>query len=90
MSKKWYSLMKALRQSSIAIMIIGGMFYIDGLFPGVLILTIGGVLFGVHSFLRSFEKVPVEPNWELVYPELALGVSIDELNDDELKKSVKP
>ena len=81
MSKKWFYLMKQLRQFSIAIIIFGGMFYIEGIFPGNVILSIGGILYGVHSFLLSFEKVHIEPNWELVYPELALGISEDELED---------
>ena len=90
MSKKWYSLMKALRQFSIALIIIGGIFYLDKYILGNVILTIGGMLYGVHAFLLSFEKVYIEPNWELVYPELALGISEEDLHEIELKKSVKP
>ena len=79
--------MRVLRQFSIAIMILGAIFYIDGVFLGNVILSIGGILYGVHAFLLSFEKVYIEPNWELVYPELALGISEDEL-DDETKQSI--
>ena len=89
MSKKWFYLMKQLRQFSIAIIIFGGMFYIEGIFPGNVILSIGGILYGVHSFLLSFEKVYIEPNWELVYPELALGISEEEL-EDEKEQIVNP
>jgi hypothetical protein len=88
MSKKWHHLMKALRQFSIAIIILGGMFYVNGIFLGNVILTIGGMLYGSYAFLLSFEKVYIEPNWELVYPELALGISEVELEEDE--QSVKP
>ena len=62
-----------LRQGSISILLIGGVFYLNRFTGGVALLTIGGLSLAVHSFLRAFTPIYEEPNWELVYPELALG-----------------
>ncbi len=82
MSKKWHSLMQALRQFSIATLIFGGMLFINGIPFGKWIITIGGSLYALHSFLLAFERVYIEPDWEIVYPELALGYS-DELDESD-------
>ncbi len=72
-TKKFIQTLQVLRQGSISILLIGGVFYLNHFTGGVALLTIGGLSLAVHSFLRAFTPIYEEPNWELVYPELALG-----------------
>jgi len=90
MSRKWHSLMQALRQFSIATLIFGAMLFLNR-FPGAKwIITIGGILYAIHSFLLAFEKIQIDPDWEIVYPELALGSSMEELKSEEVSASNNP
>ena len=64
-----------------AIVIVGAMFKIQH-WPGATIMLIGGL--GIEAcifILSAFEPLHEDPNWELAYPELALGHS-DELDHD--------
>ncbi len=49
-----------------------------------LAIGIAGITFAFTEFMAGFEPIHEIPNWELVYPELALGES-EPLDD---KKSV--
>jgi len=84
MRKKWLTMMKAVRQLSIALLVLGGVFSVNN-YPGQFtLILIGGIGFSIYTFLRAFEKTIPEPNWELVYPELALGHSdVIELTDKD-------
>ncbi len=72
-TKKFIQTLQVLRQGSISLVLIGGVFYLNHFTGGVALLTIGGLSLAIHSFLRAFAPISEEPNWELVYPELALG-----------------
>jgi hypothetical protein len=72
-TKKFIQTLQVLRQGSISLVLIGGVFYLNHFTGGVALLTIGGLSLAIHSFLRAFTPITEEPNWELVYPELAMG-----------------
>ncbi len=74
-SKKFKTIMKFVYGWGGAIVIIGAMFKIQH-WPGATIMLIGGL--GIEAcifILSAFEPLHEDPNWELVYPELALGHS---------------
>lgn len=76
-SKKFKLIMKFVYGWGGAIVIVGAMFKIQH-WPGATIMLIGGL--GIEAcifILSSFEPMHEDPNWELVYPELALGVDED-------------
>ncbi len=72
-TKKFIQTLQVLRQGSISLILVGGVFYLNRFTGGTALLTMGGLCLAVHSFLRAFTPIHEEPNWELVYPELALG-----------------
>jgi len=81
-SKKFKTIMKFVYGWGGAIVIIGAMFKIQH-WPGATIMLIGGL--GIEAcifILSAFEPLHEDPNWELVYPELALGHS-DSLDLEE-------
>ena len=69
---KWYKLMMPkLYGWGAAVVILGALFKIENL-PGASYMLMAGL--GIESiifFFSSFEKQHVEPDWSLVYPELA-------------------
>lgn len=75
--KNYLRLLQFTRQFSLGLLILGGVFYLDQISFGPTILSIGGIGFAFYSFLSAFKPIHEEPNWELVYPELALG-DVDE------------
>jgi gliding motility-associated protein GldL len=80
-SKKFKTIMKFVYGWGGAIVIVGAMFKIQH-WPGATIMLIGGL--GIEAcifILSAFEPLHEDPNWELAYPELALGHS-DELDHD--------
>ncbi len=82
-SKRFKTVMKFVYGWGGAIVIVGAMFKIQH-WPGATIMLIGGL--GVEAvifILSAFEPLHEDPNWELVYPELALGHS-DSLDHDAL------
>lgn len=83
-TKKITQTLQVLRQGSISLLLIGGVFYLNRFSGGVALLTIGGLSLAVHSFLRAFSPIHEEPNWELVYPELALGHHAFDTNENEV------
>lgn len=81
-SKKFKTIMKFVYGWGGAIVIIGAMFKIQH-WPGATIMLIGGLGIEAGIFILSaFEPLHEDPNWELVYPELALGHS-DSLDLEE-------
>lgn len=82
-SKRFKTIMKFVYGWGGAIVIVGAMFKIQH-WPGATPMLIGGL--GVEAcifILSAFEPLHEDPNWELVYPELALGHS-DSLDHDGL------
>ncbi len=80
-SKKFKNTMKFVYGWGGAIVIVGAMFKIQH-WPGASYMLIGGL--GIEAcifILSAFEPLHEDPNWELAYPELALGHS-DELDHD--------
>jgi gliding motility-associated protein GldL len=74
-SKKFKTIMKFVYGWGGAIVIIGAMFKIQH-WPGATVMLIGGLGIEAGIFILSaFEPLHEDPNWELVYPELALGHS---------------
>jgi len=82
-SKGWKNFMAKLYGFGAAIVIIGAMFKIMH-WPGAgPMLVIGLSTEAVIFLFSAFEPIHEDPNWELVYPELALGHS-EELDHEAL------
>jgi len=80
-SKAWKKFMAKLYGIGAAVVIIGAMFKIQH-WPGAsFLLVIGLTTEAVIFFFSAFEPIHEEPDWSLVYPELALP--------EEAKKSLK-
>ena len=85
-SKGWKNFMAKLYGIGAAIVIVGAMFKIMH-WPGAGPMLVVGLSTEAVIFLFSaFEPIHEDPNWELVYPELALGHS-DELDHNQLPTS---
>ncbi|MEC7645938.1 MAG: gliding motility protein GldL [Bacteroidota bacterium] len=69
---KWYKfMMPKLYGWGAAVVILGALFKIEHL-PGASYMLIAGLgMEAIIFFFSAFEKVHVEPDWSLVYPELA-------------------
>lgn len=72
-SKNWKKFMAKLYGWGAAVVIVGAMFKIQHWAGADLMLVIGLSTEAVIFFFSAFEPIHEEPNWELVYPELALG-----------------
>ena len=82
-SKGWKKFMAKLYGFGAAVVIVGALFKIMH-WPGAAIMLIAGLGTEALIFVFSaFEPIHEDPNWELVYPELALGHS-DDLDHDAL------
>lgn len=82
-SKAWKNFMAKLYGIGAAIVIIGALFKIQHWPFAGLMLTVGLLTEAIIFIFSAFEPIHEDPNWELVYPELALGHS-DELDHDAL------
>ncbi len=85
MHKQTLQFLQYTRQFSLGFMFIGGVFYVDHFPFSTFFLTVGGLGFACYCILSAFKPIHEEPNWELVYPELALGEcdDIDDINSEE-------
>lgn len=72
-SKKWKQFMAKLYGIGAAVVIIGAMFKIQHWPYASLLLIVGLTTEAVIFFFSAFEKPHEEPDWSLVYPELATG-----------------
>lgn len=82
-SKGWKKFMAKLYGFGAAVVIVGALFKIQH-WPGASPMLILGLGTEALIFIFSaFEPIHEDPNWELVYPELALGHS-DDLDHDSL------
>lgn len=82
-SKAWKQFMAKLYGIGAAVVIVGAMFKIMHWKGADLMLIAGLSTEAVIFFFSAFEPIHEDPNWELVYPELALGHSED-LDHDAL------
>ncbi len=82
-SKAWKKMMAKVYGIGGGIVIIGALFKILHLPGASPMLTVGLVVEALIFFISAFEPIHEDPNWELVYPELALGHSED-LDHDAL------
>lgn len=81
-SKRWKQFMAKLYGFGAAVVIVGAMFKIMH-WPGAGIMLVAGLSTEALIFVFSaFEPIHEDPDWTLVYPELALGH--DDLDHDEL------
>ena len=83
---KWYKLMMPkLYGWGAAIVILGALFKIENL-PGASYMLMAGLgIEAIIFFFSAFEKPHVDPDWSLVYPELAGG----QANSKEGKESAQ-
>ena len=79
MNRKFLTLKMKVRQFGITSLTIGGVLFINKTPFSTFFLMIGALLLAFYYFLSSFNEIKKDPNWELAFPELALGV------DDENK-----
>ena len=82
-SKAWKKFMAKLYGWGAAVVIVGALFKIEHLPGASLMLSVGLGTEAFIFFMSAFEPIHEDPNWELVYPELALGNS-DELDHDAI------
>lgn len=87
-SKGWKKFMAKLYGFGAAVVIIGAMFKIMH-WPGAGAMLVIGLSTEALIFVFSaFEPIHEDPNWELVYPELALGHS-EELDHEALAENAR-
>ena len=84
MNRKFLTLKMKVRQFGITTLIIGGILFINKIPFSTFFLVIGALLFAFYYFLSSFNEIKKDPNWELVFPELALGIERSEKVEYEL------
>jgi hypothetical protein len=88
-SRKYRNFMAKVYGFGASIVLIGALFKIIH-FPGAnLMLTIGLVTEAIIFFFSAFEPPHVDPDWSLVYPELA-GMYNDDVKDNVLKRRKSP
>lgn len=80
-SKAWKNFMAKLYGIGAAVVIVGAMFKIQHWPFASALLVVGLTTEAVIFFFSAFEKIHEEPDWSLVYPELALP--------DDAKHSLK-
>lgn len=80
-SKAWKNFMAKLYGIGAAVVIVGAMFKIQHWPFASLLLVVGLTTEAIIFFFSAFEKIHEEPDWSLVYPELALP--------DDAKHSLK-
>jgi gliding motility-associated protein GldL len=82
-SKGWKKFMAKLYGFGAAVVIVGALFKIQHWPFASLMLIVGLGTEALIFIFSAFEPIHEDPNWELVYPELALGHS-DDLDHDAL------
>ena len=86
-SKKSKQALHFIKHLGISFLSLGGVFIIlEFKISGVLLIVSGGILYSIATFFVGFEKNIKDPHWEIVFPELALGI-VDE--DPVLEKNVR-
>ena len=83
-SKQWKNFMAKLYGWGAAIVIIGALFKIQHWEGASLMLILGLGTEAVIFFMSAFEKPHEEPDWSLVYPQLATGEGADRTPTQQL------
>jgi len=83
-SKKAHHIQRFLRNFGLAFITLGGLFIINDNNFGLWFLTIGAIPYSIFYFILGLQEPREEINWELIFPELALGHSDDLYDDDDL------
>jgi len=91
MNRTLLRFLKFSRQAGIATLVLGGVYALNGYAFGDWLVAAGGILLASYCFLSAFEPVDREPDWTLVYPELAhCGMEDeDEENETEITKATE-
>lgn len=84
-SKKWKQFMSKLYGIGAAVVIVGAMFKIEHWAGASTLLIVGLTTEAIIFFFSAFEPPHEDPDWSLVYPELASGAH----GDHSEKKAVK-
>ena len=84
MNKSYLKFLQIFRQMGIGLLVLGGAYALNGIILGNWALAIGGTLLSLYYFLSAFQPLTQEPDWSLVYPELALSQDTDEKIEEEL------
>ena len=83
-SKQWKNFMAKLYGWGAAIVIIGALFKIQHWAGASLMLIVGLGTEAFIFFMSAFEKPHEEPDWSLVYPQLATGEGADKTPTQQL------
>ncbi len=63
-----------IRQFGITFLTLGGILFINNLQFSTFCLVVGALLLAFYYYISSFDKINKDINWELAFPELAVGV----------------
>jgi len=80
-SRKFKNIMKFLYGWGGAVVIVGALFKILHLKGADMMLIIGLLTEAVIFFMSAFEPLHTDPDWSLVYPELAMGQGDQDLDE---------
>jgi len=80
-SRKFKNIMKFLYGWGGAIVIVGALFKILHLKGADIMLIVGLLTEAVIFFMSAFEPLHTDPDWSLVYPELAMGQGDQDLDE---------
>jgi hypothetical protein len=81
-STKWKMFYRNFRLFTNSLLALGVLLFI--LEVTVYGLIGGGIMYSLLMILNAFKPIHEDPNWELVFPELALGYQhADDSNDDQ-------
>jgi gliding motility-associated protein GldL len=80
-SRKFKNIMKFLYGWGGAVVIVGALFKILHLKGADLMLIIGLLTEALIFFMSAFEPLHTDPDWSLVYPELAMGQGDEDLDE---------
>lgn len=78
-----------IRQLGIVFLTIGGVLFLNKISFSTFMLSAGAFFFMLYYFICSFSKVKKTTDWELVFPELALGSSDEVYEDEEPVENLK-
>jgi len=84
MNKSYLKFLQFARQTGIGLLVLGGAYSLNGVSFGNWSLAIGGILLSLYYFLSAFQPLTQEPDWSLVYPELAMVENPDEIIEAEI------
>ena len=88
-TKRYRNFMAKVYGLGASVVLVGALFKIIHLPGANIMLTIGLLTEAVIFFFSAFEPPHVEPDWSLVYPELA-GMYHDDANDSVLQRRKSP